>query len=514
MTAQLQPIDLVAPGFLGLNLSQASNILSPRFATKAQNCVLDSSGRLAAREGYTIQTTTPVTPAVDIETIFEYRQGDGSVSLIVAWDGGIANDISNPEGNDISGAVVDTDGRWWFQNFNEKVIGFQHGKEPIVYTGTGSFATVVESSGTTVTSHQGIGLCAYGRVWAVDSDGQTIKYSGLLDETDWGGAGAGSIDMSNIWTGGMDEITALVAYNATIVVFGHNHIVFIGDGQGSSIGVDPNNLYVVDIIEGTGCESQWSIQHIGESELYFVSRNGIQSLQRVVQEKSNPITTVTKNVRSALTEELRGASQNAISSFYSPKLGIYGITFPAAGTTWVLDPRYPYQDQAGETVVPVTTWTLAPAHWCVRNNDDILLGVSQEVGLYGGTSDDGSSYRFIYQSPWLDLGEQLANRLKILKRIGSILFVENDASILFKWAVDFNSNFDSISKTVSGAEGGAEWGVAEWGLDEFSQGLSLRIVRINARDTGQYFRLGIEGDITGTFALQQLELFAKIGRLA
>ncbi len=160
MTAQLQPIDLVAPGFLGLNFAQQSSILSPQYATKAQNCLIDSSGRLAAREGYTDQTITNIGSNLDVENIFEYRKGDGTRSLIISYDGGIANSLSNPGVSDISGSVTDADGRWWMQNFNDKVIGFQDGQKPIVYTGAGNFATVTESSGTAPTSHEGIGLCA------------------------------------------------------------------------------------------------------------------------------------------------------------------------------------------------------------------------------------------------------------------------------------------------------------------------------------------------------------------
>lgn len=514
MTAQLQPIDLVAPGFLGLNFAQASSVLNPRYATKAQNCVIDSSGRLAARSGYSDQTSTNVTSNPDIETLFEYRLKDGTRSLICAWDGGIADAIDDPESNDISGAVTDSNGRWWMQNFNDKVIALQDGQKPIVYTGTGNFATVVESSGTAPTSHGGIGLCAYGRLWALDSDGVTVKYSGLLDETDWGGSGAGSIDFSKIWTAGTDTITAIAAFNNALVVFGTNHIVFIADSQGSEIGLNPTNLYVTDIITGTGCLSQWTVQPVGESDLLFLSRNGVQSLSRLlVSGISNPLDNVTKLVRTQLVGEARAETASAISSFYSHDMGIYAVTFPTTGRTWVIDTRYPYRDKEGDTLNIVTTWTLAPASWLVRDNDSLLLGVAGQVGLYGGSDDDGASFRFIYQSPWLDLGEGLANRLKILKRIGAILFVQDEANVLFKWGVDFSQDFDSLSSTLVG-DGGSEWGVAEWNIGEFSGGLSLRIIRLPARDTGQYFRIGVEGDITGTFALQQLELFAKIGRLA
>lgn len=507
-------IDLVAPGFRGINSAESGSILEPGFCTKAQNAILDEVGRLSARDGYTIQTGTAITPTVDINTVFEFRQGDGTKSLICAWDGGISNDIANPEGSDISGVVTDTNGRWWFQNFNNKVIGFQHGQKPIVYTGTGSFATVVESGGTAPTSHNGIGLAAYGRIWAVDSDGQTIKYCSLLLETDWNAVDAGSIDMSNIWPAGMDEITGLAAFNGSIIVFGHNHIVFIADGQGSALGVDPANLYVVDVIEGTGCESHWTIQHVGESDLLFLSRNGVQSLSRVIQEKSNPINNQSRNIRNDISQDRRSQSDPLdISSFYSPELGVYGITFPTAGRTWIFDQRYKWRDKEGYELATITQWDLAPAHWCVRDNGDILLGVYQEVGQYTGSSDDGSPYRFIYQSPWLDLGEQLANRQKMLKRVSSILYVSNSASLVYKWGKDFEADFTSKSVTLTG-DAQAEFGIAKFNEDEFSGGLALRTIRVNAGKTGQYWRFVIEGDVTGSFALQQLELFMKIGRTA
>ena len=513
MTAQAQMIDLVAPGFRGINSAQSGSVLPPVFATEAQNCLLDSVGRLSARAGYTDQTTTSITPAVDVLSIHEYRKGDGTRSLVCSWDGGIADSIIDPEGNDISGVVTDTSGNWWFQNFNDKVIGFIDGQKPIVYSGTGTFATVVESSGTAPAVTNGIALCAYGRVWAVAADGVTINYSGLLDETDWGGVGAGSIDFSNIWTAGTDSIKAIAAFNAGLIVFGNNHVIFITDGAGSAIGVDPSNIYVSDIITGTGCMSQWSVQPVGESDLLFLSRNGVQSLARLIIDKSNPLTNQSLKVRSQLLGDARSEDPLAIRSFYSPESGVYGITFPVSGRTWVLDQRYKYQDEERNELAPVTNWTLAPSAWCVRDNEDILLGVLQGVGLYGGNDDDGATFRFKWQSPWLNFGEQLNNRLKILKRMSAILFVQDEADILFKWGTDFENNFKSKTRSVTG-DGGSEFGIAEFAIGEFSGGLSLRIIKINASESAQYFRFAIEGDITGTFALQQLELFAKIGRLA
>src|SRR5688572_16808163 len=104
---QIQPVDLVAPGFRGLNLVQSGSLLPPAYATIATNCIIDASGRLAARSGLTNVTTTPITGDDTVRTLFEYAMIDGTYETIVAWDGGIANDLADPSGNDISGAVTD-----------------------------------------------------------------------------------------------------------------------------------------------------------------------------------------------------------------------------------------------------------------------------------------------------------------------------------------------------------------------------------------------------------------------
>lgn len=512
MTQQLLPIDAVVPGRRGLNLQQKGTILSPEWAINAQNCVLDDARRLASRQGYSVTTSTDITATPDVQAIFEYLLGDGTVEPIVSWDGGIGKSLSDPEGNDVSGAVTDADGRWWFQNFNNKCIGFQDGQKPIVYSGS-TFATITESSGTAPTSHNGIGLCAYGRVWGLDSDGQTIKYSGLLDEADWGSASAGLIDMSNVWSGGMDEVTAIAAFNGSFIVFGKNHIVIWEDQLGSQLGLSPTELIVIDVVEGTGCVSQWTLQMIDDSDILFLSRNGLQSLGRVILEKSNPIKNVSKYVRDDFLEDVVLEDPYNLRTAYSPENGYYLITIPVQKITYVFDVRNRFQDQEGDTVYPCTTWDLYPTAWEVRQDGTILLGGPGQVWTYGADADDGNLIRYGYSSPWMDLGEDLGNRLKMLKRIGSILFVRNNAGIEYKYATDFKENDKTISKVVVDPSS-SEWNLAEWALGEWSGGLFLQIIKVPARDVGQYYRIKIETSVTGQFALQQLELFAKIGRIA
>lgn len=508
---QLQPIDLVTPGFRGLNTTQAGSILSPVFCTQADNAIIDASGRLAARDGFTDLTSTAISPAVTVRTLHEYVQESGTLIPIVAWDGGIADDLADPEGNDISGAVTDADGTWRFQNFNNLVLGFQQGLTPIVWNGTGNFATIVPSSGTAPTGE--VALCAFGRVWGVTTDNQTIKYSATLDHLDWGGAGSGQIDMSNIWTKGTDQVRALAEFNGLLVVFGVNHIVFFGDGNLGILGISPTQLAVVDIISGTGAVSQYSLQPVGESDLLYLSPEGVQSLKRVIQEKSNPVTTLTKYVRDELLGEVRQQDIRHIRSTYNTRLAAYVLSLPLTGSTWVLDQRRNWVDDDGDELCTITKWTVGPTALVTRRSTQLLASIEDGyVSEYSGATDRGDKFRFVYQSPWLDLGEQVANYLKILKRIGAIIFVTAETAIIFKWSVDFQTSFRSTTVTVAG-DATAEWGEAEFGEDEFGGGLALRIIKKPARHKGQYYRIGIEADVEGEFALQQSELFAKIGRL-
>lgn len=509
---QLQPIDLVTPGFRGLNTAQSGSILSPAYCTQADNAIIDSTGRLAARDGVTDLTTTPIDPAVPVKTIFEYKKEDGTLVPIVSWDGGISSSLADPEGSDISGTIDDADGTWRFQNFNDLILGFQDGQTPIVFDGTGTFETITPSSGTAPTGE--VALCAFGRVWAVDSDGQTIKYSATLDHLDWGGAGAGQIDMSNIWTQGTDVISALAEFNGLLVVMGRKHIVFFGDGNSGVLGISPTQLAVVDIISGTGCLSQYSMQPVGEADLLFLAPEGVQSLARVIQEKSNPITTLTKYVRDDLRGAVASEDPRLIRSTYNPTLAAYVLSLPASNQSWVLDQRRKWVDEDGTQLCTVTKWTIGFSAMYTQESNVLLVALEDGyVSQYSGANDRGTKFRFVYQSPWLDLGEQVGNYLKILKRIGAIIFVTNETSIVFKWSVDFRTDFRSAIETVEG-DASAEWGEAEFGEDEFGGGLALRIIKKPARHKGQYYRLAIEADVEGEFALQQSEMFAKIGRLA
>lgn len=513
--AKLQHIPLATPGFMGLNTEAASSLLGPEWATELQNAVVDDSQRLAARLGWEDKTTTPNADA--FINGFEYSQHDGSVEIIIATDNATIV-RSTDEGvsfADVTGTAVFTSGKWKFINFADNVVGIQDGKAPIVYAGT-SFAPIVDVNAPT----GGAGTSFAGRLWIVDTDGYTLKYSALLDETDWTSADSGSMDFQNVWKG-TDTIQAVHPHNGALMIFGKRNIIVLTDGQGSTLGIDPTQAYVADIISGVGCISQESVQAV-DGDLWFISESGLMSLGRLLQERSNPLNNLSKNVRSALVADLNLSDFDLtdLRSVYSPKDRFYLLSLPRVsgatevGKAWVFDTRALMQDGAARCL---GTWTGLIPTVLFRRQDDTIFSANRanegELFQYQGQDDDLASYEFIYRSGWTDLGAP--GILKILKRFGGVFFADQATTVGFKWAFDFEQIYSTRTRVFAGTASDSSWNFGLWETAVWAGGTALREGKVVPQGTGKYIKWGIDVTINGqTFSIQQLELFAKLGRLS
>jgi len=514
--APLAPISLVTPGSFGLNKQQQNTVLPPPWATDATNAVFDNFGRLTARNGFVSGTTSPMSGTPVIDVLYEYIKADGTRSILSAGGNKIWSGVGAP--SDITGTSTITQGdNWQFINFHDNVLAVQQGEQPLLSTG-GDFADMVETTGTAPTGNCGLG--SFGRVWIVDSDKQTIKYSDLLDETTWSGGSSGAIDMTSVWPNGIDEIVALAAYNGLLVVFGRNTIVFFGDGAGSALGIDPANIFVQDTLSGVGCIARDSVQQIDNGDILFLSVNGIQSLQRLIQERSNPINNVSKNIRDYMMDYVNATPTSEIRTVYAPRQGFYLLILPTMSRTFCFDTRVKLQDGSYR----VTEWTNKIKAGVRSNDNTIYLSLSNlggHIGTYSSYNDRDSSndpitYDFRYSSGWLDLGEDFASYIKMLKEINGIVFYASLGNVIqITWSFDFQSIYRAVSVPFTAAIGSGEWGEGEWGLMEWGGGGSLNKFRVPASGAGQYIRIGVNVPIDqNTFSLQQLNLFSKIGRLA
>lgn len=515
--AQLAPIPLVAPGTLGLNTEEEFTLKGPQWATKALNLVFDRSGRLAARKGWTKESTTSSASA-DLVRIHEYVQKDGTTEIISTTATKVLKGLTdlNNASNDITSSTAPTAGRWKLLNFNNKCVGFQEGELPVVYTGTGDFSDISASSGTVPDG--GAATAAYGRLWVSDSDNQVLKYCALLDETDWGGSDAGELNLASVWTNGTDEIVAVEALGANLVVFGRKHIVIWTSEGGSELGLIPTEMYVADVIEGTGCVARDSVQVIGEGDMLFLSRIGVQSLKRVIQFKNNPLTHLTKWNRGKVNGywETTKSDPLTITSVHSDEEGFYLLNFPSSNRTLVLDTSRLFQDEEGDLVAPTAEWLHTPALAAAVSTraGTLYMALGTDIGRYTGNADNDESYDVEFRSSWLDLGPEVENRLKILKELRTLILASGTVTVRWSWAFDFGLEADR-TKTASYTAGtGSEYGIAEYNVDEYAVGLQLFQRRIDAGGEGQYIRMGLTASIQNAqLALQQATLFPKLGRM-
>lgn len=504
-------LPLMVPGFKGLNRQQSSATLGPEWATVLTNAVIDDSGRLSARKGWNAVTTSAVSE--QIIQAAEFVKSDGTTELIISTPTKFYKSTnSGATFTDITGSISFTDGNWHFMNFNNRIYAIQSGKAPCYYTGTGNFTAVTDVNAPT----GGIGTSAFGRVWITSTNGYDLYYSNLLDGTDWTSSGSGVLSLWNVWPGN-DQITAVVEFNGTLVVFGKNCIVFFTDGAGSALGFDPTAAYVSDIVRGTGCVVQDAVQLV-DGDLWFVSENGLQSLGRVIQERSNPLDNLSKNVQDYLAAYIAGADLTKLRSAYSPRDRVFLLSLPVGsspetGTCIAFDTRGKLDDGSARCD---GVWTLVPTAMIVRRNGYLLMSradTTGKLGRYYGALDDASTYGFEYNSGWIDLTQQ--GYIMIPKRFEGIFFSDNTVTVNYKWAFDFDETFYSVQKSFTGALGGGEWGLGEWGLSEFGGGISLRRGEVPAKGTGQYIKLGISCSINNSLlSTQKLTLFTKIGRLA
>lgn len=538
--AALAPINITSPAARGLNTAEAASLLDPAWATKLNNAVFDGLGRPAVRKGFSNNTTTPYDGTQKlIKRIFEYWQADGTSEIISSTDDNILSgvvDLSDATAS-IDGTLSISDGNIKFVNFNDKCIGLGIGTSgnPAVYTGTGTFATITVNSGTAPTS--GIGNSCFGRLWVVDTDGHTIRFSALLDETRWATAdGGGTIDMASVWPSGQDKVIAIEEFGADLAIIGTKDTVIWTDGQGSTLGLNPLFMYVSDTLPGVGAVSQFAVCR-AMGDLYMLSPNGVLSLKRELVQRSTPSTNVSKNIQSDVVLSLGAeASDDDITLMYSPSEEFILLIFPSCKCVFVFDSKGFLDDGT----LRATSWDgdLQTAAY-IRDDRSVRASLSQDAGgsttgeiySYSGYFDDGQTYNFEYESGWLNLGPQAEQYLKFVKRMTSVVFIEADTTVTHTIGYDFGPQ--SVNKQRSATGGSAsEYNIAEYGangsrdpndsdltagvdVSEYSASIQLQTLKVPGAGGGQYIKIGVTvNNAGGQFSLQQVNLFAKIGRVA
>lgn len=508
MADQLQPVPIVTPGFKGLNTAQASvPDLDPGWATVCQNFIFDQSGRLAARQGWTKTTTSALSGTPAIGSMGELALANGSVFVVSAANNKIYSGTTTL--TDITGSLTITGNAWQWITFNGAIYGIQAGHPLIFWNGTGNFAVNAVSGGTAPTGGT-CGLAAFGRIWVLNSDNQTIQYSALLDATTWNGVSAGSLNMATVWTKGIDQVIGLGAAGSKLVIFGTKQIITYIDSAGSVLGLNPVNMIVADTIEGTGLAARDTVQSTSVGDLTFLSPTGVQSLARLIAAgKDNPINSLDAQIRDYFQGYFVNEVAANVRSLYSPTNRFYVILLPLSGRAFCYDTRTPLQDGSMRvTEWPSVTWTALLS----QKSGTVLYGEKGIVGTYGGYFDNTATYQILLNSPWLALAPNFENRQKILKRLKATLYYGGSTVVNFSWGVDFQGLTASYQVSLTGAL--SEYGIAQYAINEYGGGAGLAVSGFPLGLSGRWMQFGVSATINGSqFAIQQIDAFVKIGNM-
>ena len=520
------PLDTI--GINGLDSQTNPTALGATWFTKADNIVYTEGGKVTFRKGLKQKT---LNAGAKIGSMIEHF--DGSVNKIFGASGGTIYevDLTDKDNAFINGYTTGgSTSDWQFQNFNNKLLGFQGGLDLIHYTG-GSWAKVKDASGYTApngvtTFDPSCGLGYYGRVWAggITEEKDVLYYSDLLDSVKWSSGSAGGIDLKTVW--GHDEIVAIHPYMGMLVIFGKENIAIYKDPD------EPTTMYLDEVIRGVGCVSRDSIQAIG-NDLYFLSDTGVRSLIRTAESDKLPLKDISITVKDEIIAHVK-ASTNVKSAYYYAE-GLYMLSFVDRNVTYVFDIQYLTENRE---VPRVTKWTFAdnrhPASLIYSEDYGLLVGQhSGRVAGYEGYYDVDYSGSNVYtyhpytgslSTVWMSLSPEL-ERASILKRLIMVISGGQGSDVGLRLYKDFElapklSPTFKLNPSLSGSP--ALWGTAKypssatpaaWTSEKYAPIHGLKEHSVPLSGSAKYLRIEMDGVTKGYKAsLQSLALLFKHGK--
>jgi hypothetical protein len=523
-----------APGFSGLNTQDASVQLTSGYALEAFNCVIDKYGRIGARKGWTKVNTTAISSTPAVRTVFEFVKSDGNVIFTCAGNKVYTGTTTLTAV--INGTVVDaagtgttaitiTDDNWQIAsmpynnsgNTSAHAIFAQAGHPLLVYhklgnsshnhTGSYGFQRLGDvgtlPTGFSVTDFTpNCALTAYGRLWVANISGnnQTVYFSDLQNPANFTTGTSGYLDISTVIPTG-DGIVALAAHNGFLIIFCSRSILIYSNPK------DPSTMALQDVIKGVGCIARDSVVSVFGSDIMFLSETGVQSLGRLIQEKSMPLRDVSKNVRDDLISNVATETLKNIKAVYFATDAFYLLSLPSTGFTYCFDTRGMLENGAART----TIWkSINPTAFHVTEDRKMYVVQPGYIGNYTGYQDNATSYRWSYYTNYFDFEQPTA--IKILKKLGMVVIGGGSQVVAIKWGFDYTNNYNSSTLTLKPVTV-AEYGIAEYGIAEYANGIALDTLKFNALGSGRVLQIGFESDINGSpLSVQKVDVAIKTGK--
>jgi hypothetical protein len=474
-----------------------------------------------------------------LESIFEFKTIGGSISYLSSGDGKLYASSTTTNltrkyvfGADSSGPIAlstqpnFTGNRWQWAALPEGsgaaaesyAFAAQSGNPLLVYREGGHagpfvFQRVGTDYGTAPTGVTTFDpdsvLAAFGRVWVggLTDNKTTVFYSKLLDGATFTGTGSGLLDIGGV-VGQNDEIVALAQHNKYLVIFCKNNIVVY---QGAN---DPTTMTLADTIKGVGCIARDSVQNTG-NDLVFLSKSGVRSFNRTIQENSMPLRELSLNIRDDLVSFLTVETLNNIKSIYFERDAFYLITFPGSKTMVYFDLRNILQNGAARTTIWNNNAGITYKAFCSTEDRKLLLGVPNGMAEYAGYLDNTATYTFSYYTSNSDLGAPTQD--KMLKKANLTVIGSGDQDFSFKYGYDYTLNPLSVNivqnlgtKTFSKYNTTAKYNISKYA----SAGIGVNSVSMPLSGSGKVIQFGVEATVNDNpVSIQKIDVYLKTGKI-
>lgn len=224
--------------------------------------------------------------------------------------------------------------------------------------------------------------------------GSTLYFSSLNNPVKWDtyDTGSGFIDMSNNF-GGRDDLTGAGVYQNNIAVFTERNC------QLWFFDPDPNQNSQKQVLDNTGCLAPNSVVSVGATDLFYLSYNGVRSLQSrestdaaYANDIGSPIDEIVIAILASLTPEQRAAAKALIE--------------PIDGRYWIsIGPRlFVLSYFKGSNILAWSEYVVGfQVDEMVAFRDKVYLRSGNKIYLYGGNG--GSQYDscpVVVELPYLD----------------------------------------------------------------------------------------------------------------
>lgn len=538
MTQSQRNVSVQAPGFMGLNTQDSPVGMDISFAATADNCVIDRYGRIASRKGFQVQTTNySVLGDEKVAQIFHFTSRAGVDYLFVCGNNKIfTQELISPFELVELTLPLDYPGingdNWSICTLSDVVYFVQSGHEPVKWEP----ATPTElldwteqplpSTGPNPGAAN-VNIAAFGHQFCADFDDNKsiLVWSDLLDGDLFETATAGgSIDLTEVWPFGYDEVTALYAHNNFLVVFGKKSIlVFNVPAEG------PVYASLQDTVTGIGCIARDTVVGIG-GDVLFLDATGVRSLGRTITEKSVPIGDASINVRSDIKKAIEQSDLERVKAVFHPEDSFYGVFFPDVDLTYIFDTRVTLDNGALRPTrwpnlgITCSTRSTKRETWFAgrggvylyQGSEDYLPDISDPFGTIPSPDIDGEVVLVPIEMKYFTNPQQFddAVTLKFPKQLDITMIGSTELQLTVYWSFDWGTNTNETGYVRSGQDP-SQYNIAEYTVGEYSGGESvLTTEQFNLWGSGRNVDFGFICTVQGSpFSIQELNIQALSGRI-